>query len=143
MTTSNSTLKTVISGSFRKHLKEISKLKMALELLGVQVLSPEVCEAINPEDEFAILESDPVDSPELLQPSVFQKIRGSTFLVVANFGGYLGAAATLEIGYSIAVGIKIYALEKIADPNIAPFCTSIFSVFPELKQTLKEIGETL
>jgi nucleoside 2-deoxyribosyltransferase len=131
----------VISGSFRKHLKEISKLKKALERYNIQVLSPEVCEAVNPKDEFTILGSDPVDSPELLQPSIFQKIRESTFLVVANFGGYLGAAATLEIGYSIAIGIKIYALETITDPNIAPFCTSIFTVFPELKEELREVGE--
>lgn len=127
------TLKTVISGSFRKHLNQISQLKEALEKQSVFVLSPEVCHAVNPGEEFVVLDSDPVGSPELLQASIFEKMRRSTFLVLANFDGYIGRAAALEVGYAIALGIKIYTIEEVEDPNVAPFCTPITRVFPELE----------
>jgi hypothetical protein len=99
------TLCTVISGSFRKHLKELMLLKAALQKNHVTVLSPAGHAATNPSEEFIVLDSDPVTHPKLLQDSVFAKIRRSTFLVVANIDGYLGKAATLEIGYAISVGI--------------------------------------
>jgi nucleoside 2-deoxyribosyltransferase len=132
MSSDNNFLTTVISGSFRKHLQEISLLKKGLEESGVTVLSPSGNIAINPDEEFIILESDPVELPELLQASIFSRIRKSTFLVVANVNGYLGRAATLEIGYAIATGIKIYSIEEIDDPNIAPFCTLLSNVFPNI-----------
>lgn len=132
------TIATVISGSFRKHLPQIVALKYELEKLGISVLSPEGDISINPDEEFIILDSDPVSNPELLQSSIFAKMRRSTFLTVANIDGYLGNAAILEIGYAIAIGIKIYALEPIQDPNIAPYCFSLDNLFPEIGNILKE-----
>ncbi|GAB4192594.1 MAG: hypothetical protein Tsb0015_14860 [Simkaniaceae bacterium] len=123
----------VISGSFRKHLDKIYQLKKILENLGLNVLSPQGCSAVNPEEEFVILDSDPINSPELLQSSVFAKIRCSTMLIVANFDGYLGSAAILEIGYAIAIGIKVFVLEEIQDPNIKPYVTKLSNLFPELE----------
>jgi len=137
MSNHDAILTTVISGSFKKHLEEISSLKNALEELGVKVLSPSGNMAINPKEEFIILDSDPVENPELLQSSVFSRIRKSTFLVLANFNGYLGRAATLEVGYAIGIGIKIYSVEKITDPNIAPFCELLEKVFPKLNPLKK------
>lgn len=128
----DATLCTVISGSFRKHLGQIASLKEALNKLEVAVLSPEKCDPINPGEEFVILASDPVCHPELLQSSIFAKMRRSTFLVLANFDGYIGRAAALEVGYAIALGIKIYSVEEVQDPNIAPYCALITNVFPEL-----------
>ena len=114
---------TVISGSFRKHLQQISFLKKALEHLGIAVLSPAKCGAVNPDEEFILLDSDPITDPGILQSSVFAKMRRSAFLVLANFDGYIGKAAALEIGFAIAIGLKIYALEEVSDPNLAPFCS--------------------
>lgn len=127
-----SSIETVISGSFRKHLRQIIQLKHLLEEAGVTVLSPQGSSAINPTEEFIYLDSDPIEHPELLQSSVFAKMRRSTFLVVANIEGYLGKATILEIGYAIALGIKIYTLEPVSDPNIAPYCTAITEVFPSI-----------
>lgn len=126
-------IKTVISGSFRKHLQQIYELKKALEKENIQVLSPLGQNSINPKEEFVILDSDPVESPEILQATVFARIRNSTFLTLANFDGYMGRAATLEVGYAIAIGIKIYSIEKVIDPNINPFCSNIFNVLPQLE----------
>lgn len=127
---SNPTLACVISGSFRKHLPQLIQLKEALENHHVAVLSPAGSVATNPEDEFIVLDSDPVTHPKLLQDSVFAKMRRSTFLVVANVGGYLGRAAVLEMGYAIAFGISIYTLEPVEDPNLSPYCRLLNDVFP-------------
>ena len=129
---STTSIETVISGSFRKHLRQIVQLKYLLEENGVKVLSPEGHFATNPEEEFIYLDSDLVQNPELLQSSVFAKIRRSTFLVVANIEGYLGNAAILEIGYAIAIGIKVYCVESVDDPNIASYCTLITEVLPNI-----------
>ncbi len=135
------TLYTVISGSFRKHLSQIVQLKQFLQSQQVMVLSPTGHAAINPKDEFIVLDSDPISNPKLLQDSVFAKIRRSTFLVVANFNGYLGKAAILEIGYAIATGISIYTLEPVDDPNLSPYCRPLSEIFPQisLKKDLAKV----
>jgi hypothetical protein len=132
------TLCTVISGSFRKHLHKIIQLKKELEKNHVAVLSPAGNIAVNPEEEFIVLDSDPVTHPKLLQDSVFAKIRRSTFLVVANFDGYLGRAAVLEIGYALAIGITVYVIEPVEDPNLKPYCHLLSEVFPNVKHCKEE-----
>lgn len=127
-----SSIETVISGSFRKHLREIVMLKHMLEEYGVTILSPVGNFATNPSEEFIYLDSDPIEHPEVLQSSVFAKIRRSTFLVVANIDGYMGKATILEIGYAIALGIRVYCVAPVKDPNIAPYCTLITEVFPKI-----------
>ena len=127
-----SSIETVISGSFRKHLCQIIRLKHLLEENGMRVLSPEGHLATNPDEEFIYLDSDPIEHPELLQSSVFAKIRRSTFIVAANVDGYLGNAAILEIGYAIALGIRVYCVESVRDPNIAPYCRPLTEAFPNI-----------
>lgn len=128
----NTSIETIISGSFRKHLRQIVRLKYLLEENGIKVLSPEGHLAINPDQEFIYLDSDPIHHPELLQSSVFAKIRRSSFIVIANIDGYLGNAAILEIGYAIALGIRVYCIEPVDDPNIAPYCTPLKEIFPSI-----------
>src|SRR5690606_17441222 len=89
---------------------------------------------INPEEEFIILEKDPFHDPRTLQDSIFAKIRTSSFLIVANIDGYIGKAATLEMGYAIAFGVQILALESVDDPNLAVYCRPFTEVFPKWKQ---------
>lgn len=134
----NAALFTVISGSYRKHLQQIILLKQALETKHVAVLSPSGDLAINPDEEFIILDSDPVSDPKLLQDSVFAKIRRSTFLTVANVDGYLGRAAVLEIGYAICLGLSIYTLKPLDDPNLSPYCKLLSDVFPDIYIALTE-----
>lgn len=128
----NANLFTVISGSYRKHLAHIVKLKVELEARHIAVLSPSGDIALNPDEEFIILDSDPVKHPKLLQDSVFAKMRRSSFLVVANINGYLGAAAIMEMGYAIALGLTIYTVEPIEDPNLIPYCRLLKEIFPDI-----------
>lgn len=139
----NPTLSTIISGSFRKHLKYIFLLKKELETCGIFVFSPSGSSARNPQDEFIVLDSDPISHPKLLQDSVFAKMRRSTFLIVANVGGYLGAAAILEMGYAIAYGIDIYSLEEIKDPNLKPYCTLLRDILPDVYYSYLESARDL
>jgi hypothetical protein len=124
-------LKTVISGSYRKHLRELIELKKTLEDFGVLVLSPSGNESINPGNEFVLLNTDPSHDHRVLQDSVFSKIRMSSFLVVANIDGYLGRAAVLEMGYAISYGLQIFTLEPVTDPNIIVYCRNLHEIFPK------------
>jgi hypothetical protein len=112
---------TVISGSYRRHLQQMYVLKRFLEAKGITVLSPVGLDAINPGQEFVLLDADPIHDHRTLQDSVFAKIRRSSFLVSFNRDGYVGKASLLEYGYAIAVGIPILTLEPAEDPNILPY----------------------
>lgn len=139
----NATLITVVVGSFRKHLNHALSLKQQLENHKVKVLSPANASVINPDDEFVIFSTDPVTHPKLLQDSVFNKIKRSTFIVVANVNGYLGKATLMEIGYAIASGVDIYTLEPVNDPNLIPYCKLLSDIFPniDVSQSLEEDRE--
>ena len=126
--------KTVISGSFRKHLAQIYQLKICLEARGLEVLSPVGSRATNPEDEFILLDEDPFCDHRTLQDSVFAKIRQSTFLVVANVEGYIGRAATLEMGYALSVGIQVFTVEEVSDPNLSCYCRPLRSLFEGIRE---------
>lgn len=134
----NAALFSVISGSYRKHLAQLIKLKAELESRHVVILSPSGDVAVNPDEEFIILDSDPVCHPKLLQDSVFAKIRRSTFLVVANIDGYLGRAAVLEIGYALALGITVYTVEPVEDPNLKPYCRLLEEIFPGIDLSIPD-----
>lgn len=123
-------LQTVISGSYRRYLQELYQLKITLEEMNIIVLSPVGNYALNPEEEFVFLDADPVYDKSLLQDSVFAKIRTSSFLTVANFDGYLGKAALMEVGYALAFGLQILTIEPIEDPNIQPYARLLCDVFP-------------
>lgn len=124
-----SQLRTVISGSYRKHLQDLLQLKNELERKGVEVLAPVCGEAVNPTEEFVVLTDDLVEDPRTLQDSVFAKMRQSTFHVLLNKDGYIGRAATLELGYAVALGLQILTSEPVDDPNLAPYTRLLSEVF--------------
>lgn len=128
-------LKVVISGSYRKHLKELYELKSFLTARGFEVLSPSGDKALNPRDEFVILNTDPVEDPRILQDSIFAKMRQASFQVVLNKDGYLGKASVLEIGYAISLGLQVLTTEPVDDPNIAAYTRGFHEVFSEWKST--------
>lgn len=128
----NYMLRTVISGSYGKHFGQMIAIKKFLQGREIIVQAP-VSEGIvdGTQDTFVLLDEDPVTDPRTLQDSVFAKIRSSTFLVVANVGGYLGRAAVLEMGYAVACGVQILTLEPVEDPNLGVYCRLLTDVFPD------------
>ena len=125
-----STVNTVISGSYRKHFSQMVDLKCFLEHERITVLAPVSNGIVNPGEEFIILNEDPIHDPRTLQDSILAKIRTSSFLVLANVDGYIGKAATFEMGYAVSQGIQILTLEPVLDPNLAGYCRPLESVFP-------------
>lgn len=130
---STTSLRTVISGSYRRHLRELYELKQEIEKLGILVLSPVGSAALNPEEEFIFLDEDPIHDKRLLQDSIFAKIRTSSFLVLANFEGYIGKAAVMEVGYALAFGLQILSIEPVDDPNIRPYARLLNEAFPKFQ----------
>jgi hypothetical protein len=134
----HSSVCTVISGSYRRHLQKLYDLKRSLENLGIHVLSPVGSAAINPGEEFILLDADPIHDKRLLQDSVFAKIRTSSFLVLANYDGYIGKAAVMEIGFALAIGLQILTVEPVEDPNIQPYTRLIRDAFPLFQESNTE-----
>ena len=130
-------LKAVIGGSYRKHLQTLMVLKKNLEGYNINVLSPVGSDALNPKDEFIILDEDPVKDHRILQDSIFAKIRSASFHVVANVDGYIGSAAKMEIGYALAYGLQILTIEPVNDPNLSPYCRLITDIFPDALKGIK------
>ena len=133
-----SSLQTVISGSYRKHFAHMLILKECLQEARIRVLAPVSSEQLNAGEEFIILNADPVSDPRTLQDSIFAMIRTTTFLVVANVGGYLGNAAVLEIGYALAQGNQILTVEPVAAPNLGAYTRELGSVFPEIVRSYRD-----
>ncbi|MCM0605088.1 MAG: hypothetical protein KA715_03285 [Xanthomonadaceae bacterium] len=127
-------INTVISGSYRKHFKEMIEIKNFLQSEHINVLAPVSEGIVNPGQEFIILNEDPVHDPRTLQDSILAKIRMSTFLILANVDGYIGKAATFEMGYAVSQGIQILSLEPVKDPNLSGYCRLLESVFPNWVQ---------
>jgi hypothetical protein len=124
---------TVISGSYRRHLQELYELKKEIERLGILVLSPVGTFAVNPKEEFIFLDADPICNQRLLQDSIFAKIRSSSFLILANFEGYIGKAASMEVGYALAFGLQILSIEPVEDPNIRPYTQPLQSIYAKVQ----------
>ena len=135
---SQTSLRTVISGSYRRHLRELYELKQEIEKLGILVLSPVGSAALNPEEEFVFLDADPIHDKRLLQDSIFAKIRTSSFLVLANFDGYIGKAAVMEVGYALAFGLQILSIEPVEDPNIRSYARLLNEAFPKFQFIKKQ-----
>jgi nucleoside 2-deoxyribosyltransferase len=124
---------TIISGSYSKHFKQIIELKKFLLNEKIAVLAPASDEIMNTGDGFMILDEDPIRDPRTIQDSINTKIRHSSFIVVANIGGYIGKAAVFEMGYAAAQGIQILTVEQVDDPNLAGYCRLFTDVFPNWK----------
>jgi hypothetical protein len=101
-----------ISGSFRKHLEYILKIKEKLEARGTKVLSPRFTEPKNPGESFVVFTGEEGLSPLELERHHLKSISESDALIVCDPEGYVGASALLEIGFANAIGRRIIFAEK-------------------------------
>jgi len=101
-----------ISGSFRKHLEYILKIKEKLEAQGTKVLSARFTEPKNPGEGFVVFTGEEGLSPLELERHHLKSISESDALIVCDPEGYVGASALLEIGFANAIGKRIVFIEK-------------------------------
>ncbi len=92
-------MKCVISGSFRKHLKDIIELKKELETNGVEVLKPVDDDTIdnysNPE--FIKFSGEENKTEEQLQEEYDIAISNCDAHIIFNKDGYIGSSALREL----------------------------------------------
>ena len=101
-----------LSGSFRKHLDFINKVKTNLEVQNVKILSPRFAIPKNPGEEFVIFEGEENQSPLELEKHHLDSIKNCDCLVVCNENGYVGASALIEIGFANSLNKNIIFMEK-------------------------------
>lgn len=90
-----------------KHQQFVSELKAALDAVGIKV------SAYN--DEQHLFVSDVPNqghrtSAKQLIMNGFDRIKAADICLFANIDGYMGISATLELGFSVASGKNIIAL---------------------------------
>ena len=44
----------------------------------------------------------------------------------------------MEMGYAIALGVPIYTLESVSDPNLSPYCNLLEEAFPHIDFSIFE-----
>lgn len=101
-----------LSGSFRKHLSYIIKIRKQLIDIHVQVLSPRFTEPKNPGEEFIVFTGEEGLSPLELERHHLNSISRCDALVICDPEGYVGASALIEIGYAQSLGKRIIFVEK-------------------------------
>lgn len=108
----------ILHGSFRKHFKKIKEVHMVFSSYGVEVVAPEFSEIAAVKDGFAILDSDELVNPqmiELLYLTKLKKIGNNGFSYFVNEDGYLGKSTSYELGIAQVLGVPCFFLEKPAD----------------------------
>lgn len=110
--------KVVIIGSFRKDFDAIVKVAGDLQRYGYKITSPILSGIVDRTVEFIRLESDWGSSIQEIQDNVLRKIYECDFVALVNPNEYVGASATLEIGYAWAIGKPVYALKTPSDMTL-------------------------
>ena len=128
-----------ICGSFRKHFQGILAAIEEFRQHGVEVLSPKSSPIVNPGEEFAILHADGDADPKTLEERHLDAISAADAIYLYNPQGYLGASATLELGWALALGKPVYARDRPEDFTLKLFVDRVAS--PE--QVAVAIGESL
>lgn len=121
----------VISGSFRKHFHGISSLIQEFEKLDVHVLSPQVGQVMNPQNE--VSDTHGIDDQKTREKQHLAAIEQADALYLYNENGYLEASMALELGWALALGKPIYAKESSED-----FTVNLFSGTVATPQEVKE-----
>jgi NTP pyrophosphatase (non-canonical NTP hydrolase) len=117
--------KVVICGSFRKSFKDICAIATEFQNLGFEITSPKISTIINPGSEFVILDSDESSDPKIIEEKHLNAIKNSDIVYFYNPQGYLGASATFELGWSLALKKLIFFKENNADFTLNLFCKNV------------------
>ena len=125
----------VICGS-NKFAKEALAFGKRLRKLGIVVFTPHFYSATIGNFD-AIREVDKKFVALGLTYDHFQKIKMADAVFIYNKGGYIGNSVTLEIGFAVALGKPIYALEA----DTKELCREV--LFLEVISSPKELAKRL
>lgn len=114
-------MRVTVSGSFRRHLREIQQAVNELASRGVAILSPAIPVVVDQIENFVFVASDVHRSPRLVQDRHLAAIEQSDFLWLVCPDGYVGQSASLELGYALAHGIPIFAEHAPGDLTLRQY----------------------
>ncbi len=128
-------MKSVVICGSSKFKKDITKFSSELRKLGVVVFEPTLF-GENKEWEEISGEVKKLVATGLTHDH-FQKIRQADVVFIYNKNGYSGNSTTLELGFAVALGKIVYALEE----DKTEVCRDI--LFKEIIKTPKELVKKL
>ena len=131
-------VKSVVICSSNKFADEVKRFAAKLERRGVTVFLPYFYSAIHGEKRWGQL--DKVDKEFValgLTSDHFSKIQNADVIFIYNKGGYSGNSVTLEIGYAVALGKPVYALEE----DTGEVCRHV--LFREIIPSAEELAKRL
>jgi ADP-ribose pyrophosphatase YjhB (NUDIX family) len=103
----------VLHGSFRKHFAEIQEAYRIFTEAGIEVIAPARATVRSIQDGFAILETDQVRDPRMIELLYLQHLRrlgehGFSYFVDPE--GYIGASVSYELGIAQVTNIPCFFL---------------------------------
>lgn len=109
VTTHRPPLRATVSGSFKRHLRDVQVSVERLQANGVLVLSPAEPTVVDQFGDFVFVSSDRRRSIKGIQNRHLAAIQRSDFLWLCCADGYVGQSAAMEIGFAVANGVPVYA----------------------------------
>lgn len=111
----------VVLGGFRFKDK-IDEVIDEFETAGISVLAPNKGKVvkIDPEWNYAILDTDVEDDPLKLVAQFMECLTRADFIYIVNPGGYIGLTVASEMGFAMGRGLPLYTMEllDINDPDL-------------------------
>ena len=114
-----------VSGSFHRHMTAIYEAVGNLLDAGVEVLSPCDPRIVAEEGDFLYVASDRYRSVRLVQDRHLHSIRASSFLWLVTPDGYVGASASMELGFAYASGIPVFSDWSPSDITLRQYVTQV------------------
>ena len=127
-----------VSGSFHRHLDVITRTVHDLASLSVRVISPADPRVVAAQGEFLFVASDCVRSVRLVQDRHLDAIRAADFLWLVCPDGYVGASASMEVGFAAAARVPIFATRAPLDLTLREYV----KVVPSPVDAVREISDT-
>ncbi len=121
-------LKAVLSGSFRTDATGLRQAYRDLQAVGCEVLSPSGTEFVAEVDGFVFTPADIGDRPSEIEERHLKCMRAADFVWLHAPDGYVGASASLEIGYAHALGLPVFADVLPADASMSAMVHRVESV---------------
>lgn len=131
-------MKVVISGSFRKHLEDIKKLKVQLESKGIEVIKLDNIEVISNEDnpEFVKFTGQENKTEEELQLEYDIAIENCDAHIICNIDGYIGSSALREL--FIGAGNNTITTKMKNNGQVSKRYSQVYLLEPPSKEALGE-----
>jgi len=117
----NSLVTVTVSGSFHRHIYEISRVVAEFLELGVIVLSPSDPRIVGQHGDFLFVASDRVRSIRLVEDRHLASIRASGFLWLVAPDGYVGQSASMEMGFAAANNVPIFSSSRPSDLTLQQY----------------------